>query len=212
MLVGDIGLVYTGYHIAKGEAVNFEDMWYAITTFIGRVAAILFFTSLFFVLCFCCTIIFVYNKTSSGQVFTHPLWTLLLVILMFLGPLLSFAYMGVILYNLNIKASIEKGIHLFLDNIGILLGLFLLVLTISVIVNLVATLITLLIQSNFDIDRLGDISFGTYGTLAPTLLFGIIRTIGTFLVTPFTTMLYVLVYMHSRYGRPVSQSDGSNME
>jgi hypothetical protein len=199
-LLGGIGIVYTSYHIAKGEKVDLAGLWKAGKNTIGRVTAIIFLAVVPFI-CFIFLIFaFSYNGSSKSTDYSNPLWIITLFLISLFPSLISLLDIGVIIDNLGIRKSIRKGFTLFVEHFVICLTISLVVCFIAAIINLASASISLFAKSNFNPNALSGLNYKSYWALTGLPLFRIFQSIGVFLTQPFITTLYVLVYLENSDG------------
>jgi hypothetical protein len=197
-IISFIGVPYLSYCLSINKARTVKQTFFAIWKFSGRVLG-----------CSCLGFALVSpliywvlnistNRTTYGTLISDKTFILLIPVSLF-SAFWSFSLFGFFADNSGIWQSIKNAWGLFTAHFGTLAILGIGIPITGRIYGIISGILTVLIQSGFDITSLAQFNYiNVLPTLSKNLLFILINGIGQIVLSPLSTSIFAFAYLKYR--------------
>jgi len=193
--VSYIGVPYLAYTFLVGKPVTIRETLSAVKKFSGRVigCSCLGFLAISPILFW----LLIASINSSTHKLEIPNYTVLILMpLSVFAALVQFTIVGFFENNWSIRQSLGKAWLLFRSHFGVLAILGLILAIIFRAYSVVSGILTVLIQSGFDLTSISNLNVLNLSvSLSKDLLFILINGIGQIVFTPLSTSIFVSAYL-----------------
>jgi hypothetical protein len=193
--VSYIGVPYLAYSYLIGKPVSIQETLSAVKKFSGRVIGcsclgfLVISPILFWVL-----VISINNSTHRLEISNNTI--LALMPLSVFAALIQFTIVGFFENDWGIRKSLGQAWGLFKSHFGVLAILGLILAIIFRVYSVVSGVLTVLIQSGFDLTSISNLNVLNPSTsLSKNLLFVLINGIGQIVFTPLSALIFVSAYL-----------------
>jgi hypothetical protein len=194
-IINWIGVPYLAYCLSIEKWLDVQETLFAIKKFSGRVIGC---SCLGFILIFP-FIIWILSAyiNKSTHTFEVPNSTIILLqLLSLLSGLLDFSLFGIFANDWGVWQSAKNAWSLYISHFGILAILGISLAIILKIYSATSGILTVLIQSGFDIASLNQLNIiNPDATLSRNLLFALINGIGQVIILPFSRSIFAFAYL-----------------
>lgn len=203
--VSFIGVDYLAYCFLIGKPATVKETLSAVRKFVLRVIGcsclVILVLSPCFLLLFA---ISMGNTTRPPQISDNAILVWAIFFSLF-GAMLDFSMFGFFANNSGIRQTLRDAWALFTAHFGVLVTLGLILTILISIFNAASGMLTLLIQSGFDITSLSQLNYiNPSESLSDNLLFLFLSGIGQTIYAPFSASIFALAYLkYSRIKTPL---------
>lgn len=197
-VVGFIGVRYQAFNFAMGRSATIQETLDAVIIFSGRIIGCSALGLLLLLPCFLLVVgIGLNNSMQSSQVSNMLL--LAFLPLSIFGCLWDFSIFGFFENDWGIRPSIASAWSLFTSHFRVLALLGILMLVLSRISFAAAGILTVLLQSGFDLASISKLNYiDPSTTLGENGLFMFINGVNQIILNTFNTSVFVLAYLKYR--------------
>lgn len=193
--VSYIGVPYLAYNYLIGKPVTIQETLSAVKKFSGRVigCSCLGFLALSPLLFWVLTVS-INSSTHRLEISNNTILALMPFSVFTALP--QFAIVGFFENDWGIRQSLDKAWSLFKSNFSVLAILGLLLITVFRIYSVLSGILTILIQSGFDLTSISNLNaLNPFASLSKNLLFVLINGVGQMIFTPLSVSIFISAYL-----------------